>query len=42
VVGVEPRLMGVGPVGASPQAFQKASLKIANMDAIEFNEVFSV
>lgn len=41
VVGVEPRIMGIGPVGASNKALQRAGLKISDMDVIELNEAFS-
>ena len=41
VVGVEPRIMGFGPVPASQKALQKAGLTLADMDVIEFNEAFS-
>jgi 3-oxoadipyl-CoA thiolase len=41
VVGVEPRIMGIGPVTATQKALQKAGLTLANMDVIEFNEAFS-
>ena len=41
VVGVEPRIMGIGPVAASQKALQKAGLNLADMDVIEFNEAFS-
>ncbi len=41
VVGVEPRIMGIGPVGASQKALKKAGLTLADMDVIEFNEAFS-
>ena len=41
VVGVEPRIMGIGPVAASQKALQKAGLTLADMDIIEFNEAFS-
>jgi 3-oxoadipyl-CoA thiolase len=41
VVGVEPRIMGIGPVTASQKALQKAGLTLADMDVIEFNEAFS-
>jgi len=40
-VGVEPRIMGVGPVEASNKALQKAGLKMADMDVIELNEAFA-
>lgn len=41
VVGVAPRIMGIGPVGASQKALQKAGLNLDQMDLIEFNEAFS-
>lgn len=41
VVGVEPKIMGIGPVGASLKALKKAGLTIDQMDVIEFNEAFS-
>ncbi len=41
VVGVEPRIMGIGPVGASQKALEKAGLSLADMDIIELNEAFS-
>ncbi|HAK80822.1 MAG TPA: 3-oxoadipyl-CoA thiolase [Runella sp.] len=41
VVGVEPRIMGIGPVGASQKALQKAGLTLDDMAVIEFNEAFS-
>ena len=41
VVGVEPRIMGIGPVMASNKALSKADLTMADMDIIELNEAFS-
>lgn len=41
VVGVEPRIMGIGPVGATKKALQKAGLTLNDIDVIEFNEAFS-
>lgn len=41
VSGVEPRIMGIGPVGASQQALQKAGLSINDLDVIELNEAFA-
>ena len=41
VVGVEPRIMGIGPVKASKKALEKAGLTIDDMDIIELNEAFS-
>ena len=40
-VGVEPRVMGIGPVGASHLALRKAGLTLADMDLIEINEAFA-
>lgn len=39
--GVEPRVMGIGPVPASKKALQLAGLKLEQMDLIEVNEAFS-
>lgn len=41
VVGVEPRIMGIGPVFASQKALQKAGLTLDQMDIIEINEAFA-
>lgn len=41
VVGVEPRIMGIGPVPASNKALEKAGLTMADMDVIELNEAFA-
>lgn len=41
VAGVEPRIMGVGPVPASLRALEKAGLAISDMDIIEINEAFA-
>ena len=41
VVGVEPRLMGMGPVRASNKVLEKAGLKMDDMNIIELNEAFS-
>lgn len=41
VVGVEPRIMGIGPVGATQKALQKAGLSLSQIDVIEFNEAFA-
>ncbi|MBA3987166.1 MAG: 3-oxoadipyl-CoA thiolase [Flavobacteriales bacterium] len=41
VVGVEPRIMGIGPVEASNKALQKAGLTMDDMDIIELNEAFA-
>ncbi|AHG64209.1 acetyl-CoA C-acyltransferase family protein [Advenella mimigardefordensis] len=39
--GVDPRLMGIGPVPATRNALAKAGLKIEDMDVIEANEAFA-
>jgi acetyl-CoA C-acetyltransferase len=39
--GVEPRIMGVGPAYAIPQALERAGLKLEDMDIIEINEAFA-
>lgn len=41
VVGVEPRIMGIGPVGASKLALERAGLTLEDMDVIELNEAFA-
>ncbi|MCB0570423.1 MAG: 3-oxoadipyl-CoA thiolase [Phaeodactylibacter sp.] len=41
VVGVEPRIMGIGPVHASNNALRKAGLAMDDMDIIEINEAFA-
>ncbi len=41
VVGVEPRIMGIGPVGASREALRKAGLTLEEMEVIELNEAFA-
>ena len=41
VAGVEPRIMGIGPVPASKIALKKAGLTIDDMDIIELNEAFA-
>ena len=40
-VGVEPRIMGIGPVYAIPQALKQAGLKQEDMELIELNEAFA-
>ena len=42
VVGVEPRIMGIGPVKASALALKRAGLTLDDMDIIEINEAFAV
>lgn len=41
VVGVEPRIMGIGPVKASNKALEKAGLTMDDIDIIELNEAFA-
>ena len=41
VVGVEPRIMGIGPVGATKKALAKAGLTLNDIDVIELNEAFA-
>lgn len=41
VAGVEPSIMGIGPVPATIKALQRASLTIADIDLIELNEAFA-
>jgi 3-oxoadipyl-CoA thiolase len=41
VAGVEPRLMGVGPVEACKKALARAGLTLDDMDVIEINEAFA-
>ncbi|MFL5752335.1 MAG: 3-oxoadipyl-CoA thiolase [Bacteroidia bacterium] len=42
VAGVEPRIMGIGPVEASKKALANAGLSMKDMDIIELNEAFAV
>ena len=41
VVGVEPRIMGIGPVNAVKLALKRAGLGLGDMDVIEINEAFA-
>lgn len=41
VTGVEPRIMGIGPVTASQLALKRAGLTLADIDLIEMNEAFA-
>ncbi|MDI1355228.1 MAG: 3-oxoadipyl-CoA thiolase [bacterium] len=41
VVGVEPRIMGIGPVAAANKALQRAGLSFKDLDLIELNEAFA-
>jgi acetyl-CoA acyltransferase len=39
--GVEPHIMGIGPVAAVPIALKRANMKLADIDLIELNEAFA-
>ena len=39
--GVDPKIMGIGPVPSSRKALEKAGLSINDMDLIEANEAFA-
>ncbi len=40
-VGVDPEIMGVGPIYAIPKALEKAGLKLEDIEVIELNEAFA-
>ncbi|MBC8172633.1 MAG: acetyl-CoA C-acyltransferase [Chitinophagales bacterium] len=40
-VGVEPRIMGIGPVAAIPKALSQANMKLDDINLIELNEAFA-
>jgi acetyl-CoA C-acetyltransferase len=42
IAGVDPKIMGIGPVPASKRALEKAGLTIEQMDVVESNEAFAV
>jgi acetyl-CoA C-acetyltransferase len=41
VAGVDPAIMGIGPVPATKKALQRSGLKISDLDLIELNEAFA-
>lgn len=41
VAGVEPKIMGIGPVPATKKALEKAGLSLDDIDVMEFNEAFA-
>jgi acetyl-CoA acetyltransferase family protein len=41
VAGVDPSIMGIGPVPASRRALEHAGLSLADMDLVEINEAFA-
>jgi len=40
-VGVDPKIMGIGPAYAVPKALKRAGLKMADVDIVEINEAFA-
>lgn len=40
-MGVEPRIMGIGPIKAIPKALKQADMKLDQMNVIELNEAFA-
>lgn len=40
-VGVDPAIMGIGPIPATRKALARAGLKVADLDVVEINEAFS-
>jgi 3-oxoadipyl-CoA thiolase len=42
VAGVDPAIMGVGPIPATQKALSRAGLKVADLDLVELNEAFAV
>jgi len=41
VAGVDPAIMGIGPVPATQKALQRAGLSVSDIDLIELNEAFA-
>ena len=41
VAGVDPRIMGTGPIAAVPKALKRAGMSLNDMDLIELNEAFA-
>ena len=41
VAGIDPDIMGVGPINAIPKALRKAGMSLADVDLFEFNEAFA-
>ena len=41
VAGVNPRIMGIGPVEAIPKVLKRAAMNLADIDLIELNEAFA-
>jgi acetyl-CoA acyltransferase len=40
-VGVDPAIMGIGPIPATQKALTRAGLTVADLDVVEINEAFS-
>ena len=41
VAGVDPAIMGIGPVPATAKALKRAGLRVADLDVVELNEAFA-
>jgi acetyl-CoA acyltransferase len=41
VAGIDPDIMGVGPINAIPKALRKAGMQLSDIDLFEFNEAFA-
>lgn len=41
IMGVEPRIMGIGPVAAIPDVLNKAGMKLQDIELVELNEAFA-
>jgi acetyl-CoA acyltransferase len=41
VAGIEPRIMGIGPIEAIPKAVKLAGMKLNDIDLVELNEAFA-
>ncbi len=41
LAGVDPRIMGIGPIAAVPKALKMADMKLGDLDLIELNEAFA-
>jgi 3-oxoadipyl-CoA thiolase len=41
VVGVDPRIMGIGPIGAIRKACERAGIGVTDLDVVEINEAFA-
>ena len=39
--GVDPSVMGIGPIGATRKALERAKLRVADLDLVELNEAFA-